>query len=83
MKQSIHPRASVWKDIQQLREGSNPLAIHFQNKTEPKPVQNGTKAFRATKLHFMNWLENCLPFSSSDIDEHPVLPNKDRLMLGR
>lgn len=49
MKQSIHPRASVWKDTQQYKEGTNPLAIHFENKAEPKPVGSVTKAFRATK----------------------------------
>lgn len=48
MKQSIHPRASVWRDTQQYREGSNPLAFHFQNKSELKPVQDVTKVFIAT-----------------------------------
>lgn len=48
MKQSVQPRASVWRHTQQYREGGNPLAIHFQNKSELKPVQNVTKAFSAT-----------------------------------
>lgn len=46
---SPSPRASVWKDTQQYKEGTNPLAIHFENKAEPKPVGSVTKAFRATK----------------------------------
>lgn len=84
MKQSIHPGASVWKDTQQYREGSNPLAIHFENKAEPKPVRSVTKAFRATKnCHLTNWLENHSPFPSYGIDEHPVVMNKNRLTLGR
>lgn len=33
----------------QYGEGSNPLAIHFQNKAEPEPAWNVTRAFRATK----------------------------------
>lgn len=65
------------------REGSNPLAIHFKNKTEPKPVRSVTKAFRAMKRHLINWLENCSPLPSYGIDEHPVFMNKERLTLGR
>lgn len=60
MKHSVHPGPQFGKTHN--REGSNPLAIHFQNKTEPKPVQSVTKAFRATKHHRTNCLENWSPF---------------------
>lgn len=50
-----------------LQEGSHPLAIHFQNKTNRTPIQDGIPAFGAeTKCtYFVNWLENNPDFNES------------------
>lgn len=60
----------------------NLLAIHFQNKTERKPVWNVTKAFRATELTSWTDWRTISAFLVRDWKNTlPVFMNKARLML--
>lgn len=60
----------------------NLLAIHFQNKTERKPVWNVTNAFRATELTLWTDWRTIPPFLVIDsMNTLSVFMNKARLML--
>lgn len=69
MKHEVLQPPWVWTDLGELhdhiQEGSDLLAIHFQDKTNPTPIQDGITASGATECtQFMNCWRTIPPLTS-------------------